>query len=147
MMTSPRRPLPRLRSVAIALAALALVAVGTRSAHAGDGAQFSGDCGSTFVNKKVGANEQWAITWQLFGSASGNVLKLDGSAPSFIECDWQDDDGTNEIFNCYGSSACSGPQCGGTQWTLIASNLSIARTFFLPPGVDTSDPVSDCDPR
>lgn len=144
MTTSPRRVSPRLRSCTIALAALALVAVGARAARAGDGAQFSGDCGSTYVNKKVGDNEQWAITWEIFGNASGNVLKLDGSAPSFIECVSQNSDDTNEIFDCYGASACSGPPCGDTQWTLIASSLSIPRTFFLPPGVSTDDPESDC---
>jgi len=146
-MMSARWAQPRLRPLMLALAALALVGVGARAAQAGDGAQFSGDCNSTYVNKKVGSNEQWAITWELFGSASGNVFKLDGSPPSFIECVWQDEDDTNEIFNCYGASACSTPPCGNPQWSLIAANLKIATTFFLPPGVTADDPYSACDLR
>ena len=143
-MMSPRRPLPRLRSLATALAALALVAVGTGAAHAGDGAQFSGDCFLTYINKKVGDTEQWAITWDGI-TASGNVFKLDGSAPSFIECLFVSEDDTNEVLDCYGSSACSAPQCGGSQWTKIASSVTIPRTFFYPPGVDVSAPDDSCE--
>jgi hypothetical protein len=121
------------------------VGLKARVAQAGDGAQFSGDCSFTYVNKKVGDNEQWAITWDLFSLASGNVLKLDGSPPSFIECFDEQDDGVTATFTCYGSSACSGPQCGGTQWTQIATNVSLPLSFFYPPGVDPQDPESSCD--
>lgn len=146
MTSSARRPLSRLPLLTIALGAFVLVGV-ARVAQAGDGAQFSSDCDRTYVNKKVGDNEQWAITWELFGDASGNVLKLDGSAPSFIECTLQDETDTDEIFDCYGSSACTGPPCGGTQWTLIGTNISIPTSFFLPPGVDPLDPDSSCNLR
>ena len=132
----------------LAVTALALLAwtFAAGAAHAGDGAQFSGDCGSTYVNKKVGSNEQWAITWELYGNATGNVLKLDGSAPSFIECSLVGEDDTNEIFDCYGADACTSPPCGGKQWTLIGSNLSIPTSFFLPPGVDPLVPFDSCEP-
>ena len=125
--------------------AIGLVAQ-ARPAAAGDGVQFSGDCFSTYVNKKVG-NEQWAITWEIDGNATGNVFMLDGKPPAQIECELIDGNEVTQIFDCYGSSACAGPPCGGTQWSLIASNLSIATSFFLPPGVDPSDPYSACQER
>lgn len=132
----------------LAVAALALLAwtFAPGAAHAGDGAQFAGNCDSTYVNKKVGDNEQWAITWEIFGNASGNVFKLDGSAPSFIECELVGEDDTSEIFDCYGSDACTAPPCGGTQWTLIGSNVSIPLSFFLPAGVDAQSPFDSCEP-
>ena len=131
----------------IGSAAVAAAVLVPTVARAGDGAQFSRDCQSTYVNKKVGDNEQWAITWDIVSeTASGNVFKLDGSPPSFIECVGTDINDTDVTFDCFGSSACTGPPCGGdTQWTQIASGTSIPLTFFYPPGVDTSDPTSDCD--
>ena len=116
-------------------------------ATAGDGVQFSGDCFSTYVNKKVGDTEQWAITWQIDGDATGNVFMLDGRPPAQIECERIDGDEITQTFDCYGSSACTAPPCGGPQWTLIASNRSIPTAFFLPPGVDPSDPESACRDR
>ena len=133
-------------SVFTAIAACAAVLALAGAARAGDGVQFDRSCSSTFVNKKVGTNEQWAITWEIYGNATGNVLKLDGSAPSFIECELVNEDETNEIFDCYGSDACTSPPCGGTQWTLIGSNLAIPLTFFLPTGVDTQSPFDSCEP-
>lgn len=146
MMGSARWATSHLR---LALAGLALLAATALAgvAHAGDGVQFAGNCDSTYVNKQVGDNEQWAITWEIFGNASGNVFKLDGSAPSFIECELQDETETEEIFDCYGASACTGPPCGAPQWTLIANDIAIPTTFFLPPGVDPVDPFEACDPR
>ncbi|MFM7143586.1 MAG: hypothetical protein ACKO2K_16900, partial [Alphaproteobacteria bacterium] len=35
------------------------------AAVAGDGVELSAACDATYVNKRVGANEQWAITWDL----------------------------------------------------------------------------------
>lgn len=136
----------RIAVAAVALLAATLVA---GSARAGDGVQYSGDCLSTYVNKKVGANEQWAITWQIDGNATGNVLKLDGSPPSFIECDYVDEDFDAETitYDCYGASACTAPPCGGSQWSLISSNLVIPASFFLPPGVTLESSVDDCQER
>jgi len=145
MMQFVWRASSRLFVATIGLAALGLVAAAPASA--GDGVQFAGNCDSTYVNKKVGDNEQWAITWEIFGNASGNVFKLDGSAPSFIECELVDEVEGNEIFDCYGSDACTGPPCGDTQWTLIASRIAIPTSFFLPPGVDPLDPFDSCEPR
>lgn len=134
-----------------AVTALALLAwtFAAGAAHAGDGVQFSGDCGSTYVNKKVGSNEQWAITWQIEGDASGNVLKLDGGAPSFIECELIDEnfDTGALTFDCFGSSACDGPPCGASQWSKIASNLEIPASFFLPAGVNLDNYIDACTDR
>ena len=71
-------------SVFTAIAACAAVLALAGAARAGDGVQFDRSCSSTYVNKKVGTNEQWAITWEIYGNATGNVLKLDGSAPSSL---------------------------------------------------------------
>jgi hypothetical protein len=147
MMQYFRRATSRLLPGTLALAALALVAASPASAA--DGVQFAGNCDSTYVNKKVGDNEQWAITWEIFGNASGNVLKLDGTPPSFIECDLIDEnlDELTLTFECYGSSPCTGPPCGDTQWTLISSDIVLPTSFFLPPGVDPEDPFTACEVR
>ena len=133
-------------SVFTAIAACAALLALAGAARAGDGVQFDRSCISTYVNKKVGDNEQWAITWSIYGDATGNVLKLDGSAPSFIECQLVDEDDTNEIFDCYGSDACTSPPCGGTQWSLIGSRLAIPTSFFVPSGVDPLAPFDSCVP-
>lgn len=148
-MTLPNRrrgtQLRRLVALSLGLA-IGLVAL-AGPATAADGVQFSGDCFFTYVNKQVGDNEQWAITWEIDGDATGNVFKLDGSEPAQIECEQLDGDEFTQVFDCYGASACTGPPCGGEQWTLIASELSIPTTFFLPPGVDPLDPDLACEDR
>jgi hypothetical protein len=143
-MRSGRLPTSRARALA---AAVLLVAptFGAVAARAGDGVQFSRDCDRTYINKQVGDSEQWAITWEVYGDATGNVLKLDGTEPSFIECVLVGEDASDEIFDCYGSSACSGPPCGGSGWGLIASGVSIPLGFFLPPDVDPLNPFDDCE--
>ena len=141
------RTIRTLRAAAFVLVPALATALSVAVARAGDGAQFSGDCERTYVNKQVGDTEQWAITWEIYGDATGNVFKLDGSAPSFIECSLVDEDGENEIFDCYGSSACAGPPCGGTNWSLIATEVSIPLSFFFPPDVDPLDPFTECELR
>ena len=143
MTGSARWAASHLRLAVASLALLAATAL-AGAAHAGDGAQFDSFCDRTYVNKKVGDNEQWAITWEIYGNATGNVLKLDGSPPSFIECQLQDETDTEEIFDCYGADACTGPPCGGPQWTLIATGIRIPTSFFLPPGVDPLDAGDGC---
>src|SRR5690606_22466204 len=132
------------RTIGFLAALVAVTTLGASSALAGDGVQLSGDCDRTYVNKRVG-EEQWAITWEIYGNATGNVFKLDGSDPSFIECVLVNETETEEVFNCYGSSACAGPPCGGSQWTLIAENLPIPLAFFFPPGVDPLSPFEQCE--
>jgi hypothetical protein len=129
------------------LPALLLSALAPVGARAGDGVQFAGPCDRTYVNKQVGETEQWAISWEIYGNAVGNVLKLDGTDPSFIECILVGEDESNEIFDCYGSSACTAPSCGGDQWSLIAANVSVPLSFFLPPDVDPQNPFDQCEVR
>ena len=131
----------------VALLSSAACALGASAALAGDGVQFSGDCTHTYVNKQVGDTEQWAISWDIYGDATGNVFKLDGSPPSFIECVLVDEDESNEIFDCYGSSACTSPPCGGAQWSLIASNTAVPLSFLFPPNVDPLNPLDQCEVR
>jgi hypothetical protein len=130
----------------MAIAAATLLPLGTTGALAGDGVQFARDCTRTYVNKQVGENEQWAITWGIYGDATGNVFKLDGSAPALIECTLVAEDQANEIFDCFGADACTAPPCGGAQWTQIADDLAIPLTFFLPPGVDPLNTFDACTP-
>jgi len=128
-----------------AVASLALLAV-AGAAHAGDGAQFDTLCDRTYVNKKVGDNEQWAITWEIYGNATGNVFKLDGSPPSFIECvNIIEETDTETVFDCYGAGACSGAPCRSSEWSLIGSGIRIPTSFFLPPGVDVLEAFDACE--
>lgn len=143
MMTADRRKTRRGLAAALVLVGSALTVT---SARAGDGVQFSRDCTSTYVNKQIGENEQWAITYSIYGDATGNVLKLDGTPPSFIECRVVGGDETNELFTCYGSDACTGPACGGTQWQLVAEDIPIPLSFFFPPGVDPQNSFEECVP-
>jgi hypothetical protein len=129
-----------------ALATLAALLARVGPSDAGDGAQFSRDCTSTYVNKKVGDTEQWAITWEIYGNVTGNVVDLDGGAPSLIECALVSEDGSNEVFDCYGSDACASAPCGGSQWSLIEQSVSIPLSFFLPSGVDPLSPLDSCTP-
>lgn len=130
----------------MAMTAALVVPLGTLDSLAGDGVQFARDCTRTYVNKQVGDIEQWAITWDVYGDATGNVFKRDGSAPALIECKLVAEDQANEIFDCFGADACTGPPCGGAQWTQIADDLAIPLTFFLPPGVDPLSPFDACTP-
>jgi hypothetical protein len=134
------------RSVALGITAVAALLALASTARAGDGAQFDRSCTSTYVNKKVGDNEQWAITWSIYGDVTGNVLKLDGSPPSFLECEAVGEDGDDELFDCFGASACTAPPCGDTQWTPIGTDIAIPFSFFLPSGVDPLDPFDACVP-
>jgi hypothetical protein len=143
-MVGSNREGTRLRSSLAPCGALVMVLVFAGATYAADGAQFSRDCAFTYVNKKVGENEQWAITWEIGFNASGNVFMLDGSPAAQIECEWVDENDTTTFFDCFGSAACTGPPCGGTQWTQIATNLAIPTAFFLPPGVDPLDPEASC---
>jgi hypothetical protein len=142
-MAADRQTGRRHGAAAIFLAGLVLAA---SAAQAGDGVQFSRDCTRTYVNKQVGENEQWAITWEIYGGATGNVLKLDGGTPSFIECDLIGEDEVNEIFSCRGSDACASPPCGDTQWSLISNAVTIPLSFLFPSGVDPLNPFEACEP-
>ena len=129
------------------ISAIGVILIASPRARAGDGVQFAGDCDRTYVNKRVGDTEQWAISWEIYGNAVGNVFKLDGSDPSFLECVLVDEDDTNEIFDCYGSAACTDAVCGGSEWSLIATDVAVPLSFFLPPDVDPLNPFEQCEVR
>jgi len=114
---------------------------------AGDGVEFSAACDATYVNKRVGANEQWAITWDLVARASGNVFKLDGGPPSFVEC-WRRPGGTADrlAFDCYGAPPCRQPPCADS-WVLLPGPTEVPASFLYPPGVDPDDPGAACSKR
>jgi hypothetical protein len=124
--------------VALAVAAGALSA---DLALAGDAAQFSTDCSQILVNKQVGDNEQWAITYDIATQeVNGNVFKLDGSDPSFIDCDFVSEDEGQITFDCFGSDGCVFEEfCGGDQWTLIGEGIVVPLSFFLPEGLTGFD--------
>ncbi|MFM7734990.1 MAG: right-handed parallel beta-helix repeat-containing protein, partial [Alphaproteobacteria bacterium] len=117
------------------------------AAVAGDGVELSAACDATYVNKRVGANEQWAITWDLVAHVSGNVFKLDGGPPSFVEC-WRRPGGDDALlsFDCYGSPACRTPPCAAA-WTSIPGPTVVQASFLYPPGVDPADPRAACTKR
>lgn len=131
---------------AVAAAAM-LFSLRAAAATAGDGVEFSAACDATYVNKRVGANEQWAITWDLVAHVSGNVFELDGGPPSFVEC-WRRPGGADDLlsFDCYGSPACRTPPCSAS-WTLIPGPTLVPASFFYPPGVNPADPRGACTKR
>jgi len=127
----------------LAGAIVAVLATAAR-AGAGDGVEFSAACNATYVNKRVGANEQWAITWDLVARASGNVFQRDGGPPSFIECYRRAGGTETEIaFDCYGAPPCPGPPCAA-KWSLIPGPTLVPASFFYPPGVNPADPKAAC---
>ena len=116
------------------LAVLALVVAAPTLARAQSGAQWTRDRDATLVSKDVGA-ERWAITYRLAdGRVTGNVFRTDGGPPSFIDCRRTSVTDTDATFDCYGADACGGAPCPESQYTLIASGISLPLSFFFPPG-------------
>lgn len=125
------------------LSALAVVALmlGADLALAGDAVQFSADCSKLLVNKKVGENEQWAITYDIATrGVSGNVFRLDGGDPAFLSCQFQGANGDQLTYDCIGSDGCIFKEfCGGDQWTTVAEGIVVPFSFFLPEGLSGFD--------
>ena len=139
-----------------------------RSAHAqgtgGRGATLTVDQLNFLVTKDVGA-ERWSISYSLeptvsaeglvvnqFLSVTGNVYQPDGSPPSFVYCSQRPDstgtlaDSASEFrFSCSGASACAGSagECAATAWALIADDITLQASFFLPPAGLPATPQSD----
>lgn len=117
----------------ILLAVLALI-VAPSLAAAQSGVQWTRERDATVVSKDVGA-ERWAITYRLAdGRVIGNVFRTDGGPPSFIDCNRTSVNDTDATFDCYGAEACAGAPCPTSQYTLIATGISLPLSFFFPPG-------------
>lgn len=139
-MTGPRPPFwPTLLALLVTAA----------SAHAQSGATLTPDRLSYMVNKDL-AGERWTINLNLadlqaaqFLNATGNVFKPDGSPPVFVLCQIREDSagsladpGSEFRFTCQGADACptTATECAQTGWSLIATDIAIPASFFLPPG-------------
>lgn len=129
----------RLRVVQ-ALTGIAAVFTVSLAFAAGSGVQGTPDQAQVLVNKDVG-NERWSITLNLTsgGTLTGNVFRTDGP-PAFVWCTptGTDDHGSpaDDVthFSCYGANACLTAPCGSEQWTLIAPDVQLPGSFFLPRG-------------
>jgi len=96
--------------------------------------QWTRDRTATLVSKDVGA-ERWAITYRLAdGHVNGNVFRTDGGPASFLDCDRTSVTDTDATFDCYGADACGGAPCPESEYTLIATDISLPLSFFFPPG-------------
>ena len=139
-----------------------------RNAYAGvatgRGATLTLDQFNFLVTKDVGA-ERWSISYSLqpsvsleglivnqFLSVTGNVYQPDGSPPSFVYCTQRADstgtlaDPTSTFrFSCSGAGACTSnaKQCAQTGWSLIADDIPLQASFFLPVGGLPATPTSD----
>lgn len=117
--------------------------------HAQSGSTLTPDRLSYMVNKDL-AGERWTINLNLssaapqqFLNATGNVFKPDGSPPVFVLCQLREDstgdlaDPSSEFrFACQGADACAttATSCAQTGWSVIAADISLPASFFLPPG-------------
>jgi hypothetical protein len=137
-----------------------------RPSQASDrGATLSFDTLNLLVNKDVGG-ERWSISLNFVPeldddglvrrrlvSITGNVIRPGGSAPAFLYCTVRDDstgtleDPSSEFrFSCQAMDACQGSaeECATSAWQLIAEDVPLPASFFLPPdgltGVAQSDP-------
>ncbi len=129
--------------------ALCLLLAAATSAAAQSGSTLSPDRLSYMVNKDL-AGERWTINLNLAAveprsllNATGNVFKPDGSPPVFVLCQIREDSTGNledpsSVFrlSCQGADACptTATECAQSSWSLIATDVPIPASFFLPPG-------------
>jgi hypothetical protein len=103
-------------------------------AHAQSGVQWTRDRDATLVSKDVGS-ERWAITYRLSdGHVTGNVFRTDGGPASFLDCPRTSVNDTDATFDCYGAAACAAAPCPESQYSLIATDVTLPLSFFFPPG-------------
>lgn len=120
------------------LSVLALV-IAPALAGAQTGVQWTRDREATLVSKDVGA-ERWAITYRLAdGHVTGNVFRSDGGPSSFLDCNRTSATDVDATFDCYGADACGAAPCPESQYTLIATDISLPLSFFFPPGDGPND--------
>lgn len=138
------------------VALLALAPAATCRAQAEAGSTLSPD-GLSFLVSKDLAGERWAISLSFIPrfdaqggiesytlrSVSGNVFPTNGGPPSFLFCeptpgsqgDLSDPSSTFRL-RCFGSSACATTaiECAQNDFPLIADDVAVPASFFLPPG-------------
>jgi len=111
-----------------------VVLVAPSLVEAQSGVQWTRDRDATLVSKDV-EGERWAITYRLSdGRVTGNVLRTDGGPPAFLDCNRTSATDTDATFDCFGADACAGAPCPTSQYTPIASGISLPLSFFFPPG-------------
>ena len=119
-----------MRTVLIVFALL----VAPSLAEAQSGVQWTRDRDATLVSKDVNA-ERWAITYRLSdGRVTGNVFRTDGGPPAFLDCERTSVNDTEATFDCFGADACAEAPCPRSQYSLIATGISLPISFFFPPG-------------
>jgi len=142
----------------LATAALVLTACARIAAAQPSGSTLSPDLQSYMVNKDIGS-ERWTINLNLFStdpssiiSITGNIFRTGGGPASFVTClERFDSNGDlrnpSSIFRlaCSGASACgsTAETCARTGWTLIADDVRVPASFFLPPGGNAAGDAAD----
>ncbi len=126
---------------------LLLTAVGAIAQDSGS--TLSPDQQSFLVNKDIGS-ERWTIALNLFTTdpanvinVTGNIFRSDGGPASFVACLVRaDSKGSLNVpsstfrLSCFGADACAttAERCAREDWTLIADDVPVPASFFLPPG-------------
>jgi hypothetical protein len=146
----------RLVSALLASALSLVAASGAWAQGAPAGSTLSPD-GLSFLVSKDLANERWAISLSFIPrfdsqgaissytlrSVSGNVFPTDGGPPAFIFCETtaasQGDLGNpDSVFRlrCFGADACATAaiECAQNDFRVIAEDVSVPASFFLPAG-------------
>jgi len=128
------------------------------------GATFTVDRLNHLVTKDIGS-ERWSISYSLkpvitpeggvgneFLNVTGNVYRADGGPPAFVYCRQREDstgtldDPSSEFrFACEGADACdtTASECAQNDWTMIADDVRLQASFFLPPLGLPASPQSD----
>ena len=134
----------------LAVAALLLGTHSTVRAQQPSGSTLSPDFQSYMVNKDLGP-ERWTISLNLFStdptsiiSITGNIFRADDGPASFVTC--LDARGLERRACAIRTSSfrlsCSGAgrvpstaeACAREAWTLIADDVRVPASFFLPSG-------------
>jgi len=149
-----------LRTIGVVVTLALVLAAAPRAARAQQpsGSTLSPDRQSYMVNKDIGA-ERWTINLNLFSqdpasiiSITGNIFRADGGPASFVTC-LERFDSSGDLRNpsstfrlaCSGASACgtTAEACARTGWTLIAGDVRVPASFFLPPGGNSAADAAD----
>ncbi len=136
-MTYPRSQTTGRRFTAFLLALMTWGAAATAHAQIA----LAPDSNRYLIQREVPPNEQWAISYNFEdGTMTGNVFKTDGGEPSFIWCEFTDivyaENPADNVYvlDCWGADRCTDAPCDDSQWSLIATDISLPASFVLPNG-------------